>query len=85
VLVRPLGCVRFCPGQTQGAPWKPGIDPAEPKRLCASFPGLEVSLGKLLEHGLVELLRWPTMFELEYFSCLHSLSSLASLDFIFPP
>jgi len=34
---------------------KPGIDPAEPSRLCGVVPGLEVSLGKLLEHRLVEL------------------------------
>ena len=33
---------------------KPGIDPAEPPRLCDDVPGLEVSLGKLLKHGLVE-------------------------------
>ena len=42
---------------------KPGIDLAEPQRLCGVVPGLEVSLGKLLllrrslrlEHRLVEL------------------------------
>ena len=33
---------------------KPGIDPAEPRRPCDDAPGLEVSLGKLLEHGFIK-------------------------------
>ena len=33
---------------------KPGIDPAEPPRPCDDAPGLEVSLGKLLKHRLIE-------------------------------
>jgi hypothetical protein len=34
---------------------KPGIDPAELPRPCDDAPGLEVSLGKLLEHGFIKL------------------------------
>jgi hypothetical protein len=34
---------------------KPGIDLPEPRRLCDDAPGLEVSLGKLLEHGFIKL------------------------------
>ncbi len=33
---------------------KPGIDPAEPRRPYDDAPGLEVSLGKLLEHRLIQ-------------------------------
>jgi len=57
--------VRFCPVRRQARPLaKPESILQEPNGPfpAASFPGLEVSLGKLLEHGLVELVwRWPTI------------------------
>jgi len=33
----------------------PGNAPAGPKRPCACVPGAEVSLGEILEHGLLQL------------------------------
>ncbi len=48
------GCGGSAPPAGRHAAAKPGIDPAEPGRLCGVVPGSEVFLGQLLQHRLVE-------------------------------
>jgi len=71
---------------------KPGIVPAGQQQPCGDVPGSEVSLGKLLEHGLIELrvseqsLK-PGVFLLQFLEALllrRSLAARASVAFM-PP
>jgi len=47
--------LRFWPANCRHDAETPENDPAEPRRPCDDAPGLEVSLGKLFEHGFIKL------------------------------